>query len=124
GQARHADLPNIAEALRDLGSEQFFRLESSLRVLSMHVLKWDCQPSRRSRSWALTIKIQRNAVRRLLDRSSSLKSRLAEAMISAFEDARIDAAKETGLDEAVFPLACPYSFDDLMTREMAWPPQD
>ncbi len=30
----------------------------------------------------------------------------------------------TGLAYEVFPVACPYSVDEIMTREIAWPPQD
>jgi hypothetical protein len=37
-------------------------------------------------------------------------------MTRAYRGARIDAAKETGLDEAEFPDSCPYSFDDMVSR--------
>jgi len=33
--------------------------------------------------------------------------------------ARVEAAKETGLDEAEFPETCPYSFDDITTRSFS-----
>jgi hypothetical protein len=58
------DLENIAEELRSLGSEQEHRLESSYRVLLMHLLKWVHQPQRRGRSWRATIVRERiNAAR-------------------------------------------------------------
>jgi hypothetical protein len=46
----------------------------------------------------------------------SLKPRIDEAIARAYRRARIEAAKETGLDEDTFPTACPYAFDDLMSR--------
>jgi hypothetical protein len=42
-----------------------------------------------------------------------LKPRINEAIARAYRRARIEAAKETGLDEATFPATCPYSFDDI-----------
>src|SRR5437764_12038298 len=66
-QARHVrdgrwdalDRDNLAEEIESLGREQFNKLESALRVLMTHMLKWDHQPSRRSRSWSLSIEAQR-----------------------------------------------------------------
>src|SRR5919201_1038211 len=66
-QARHVregrwesvDRENLAEEIESLGREQFNKLESAFRVLLIHFLKWDHQPSKRSRSWALSIDVQR-----------------------------------------------------------------
>src|SRR3954463_5198548 len=53
------DRENLAEEIESLGREQFNKLESALRVLLVHFLKWDHQPERRSRSWVLSIDGQR-----------------------------------------------------------------
>ncbi len=45
-----------------MGREQFNKLESALRVLLTHMLKWDHQPEKRSRSWSLSIRDQRLAL--------------------------------------------------------------
>ena len=66
-QARHLregrfealDCDNLAEEIESLGREQFNKLVSALRVLMVHMLKWDHQPSLRSRSWVLSIQEQR-----------------------------------------------------------------
>jgi Domain of unknown function DUF29 len=123
-QARHLresrlealDRDNLAEEIESLGREQFNKLVSALRVLMAHMLKWDHQPARRSRSWVLSIKQQRFEVNNVLDDNPGLKPRVAEAIARAYRGARIDAAKETGLDEMEFPANCPYSFDDIMSR--------
>ena len=47
---------NVAEEVESSGREQFSKLESAFRVLLLHVLKWDHQPARRSRSWILRSK--------------------------------------------------------------------
>jgi hypothetical protein len=114
------DRDNLAEEIESLGREQFNKLGSALRVLLLHLLKWDHQPERRSRSWDLSIKEQRIAVQDVLDDNPGLHPRIPEALARAYRRARIEAAKETGLDENAFPETCPYSFDEAMTRKNAW----
>jgi hypothetical protein len=66
-QARHLregrfealDRDNLAEEIESSGREQFNKLVSALRMLMVHILKWDHQPSLRSRSWVLSIQEQR-----------------------------------------------------------------
>ena len=113
------DRDNLAEEIESLGREQFSKLESALRVLLLHLLKWDHQPERRSRSWELSIKEQRIAVQDVLDDNPGLRPRIPEALARGYRRARIEAAKETGLDEHVFPETCPYAFDEAMTRHPA-----
>jgi hypothetical protein len=99
-----------------LGREQFNKLVSALRLLMLHMLKWDHQTALRSRSWVLSIEEQRLEIADVLADNPGLRPRVAEAIARAYRRARIEAAKETDLDETVFPPACPYSFDDIMSR--------
>jgi len=125
-QARHVrdgrwdavDRENLVEEIESLGREQFNKLESALRVLMLHMLKWDHQPQKRSRSWALTVRTQRLEVEDVLSDNPSLKPRIAEAMARGYRKARVEAAKETELDEHVFPTSCPYDWDEIMGREL------
>jgi hypothetical protein len=118
GRAAEADHENIAEELTDLGREQFHKLESAYRVLLVHLLKWDFQEEKRTRSWAITVAIQRNHARRVLEDNPGLKSRINEARGRAYRDARLEAAAETGLKIATFPAECPYTLDAMMTRDI------
>lgn len=45
------DLPHVIEEIADLGNEQRHAVESHLRILLAHLLKWRYQPQRRRRSW-------------------------------------------------------------------------
>jgi hypothetical protein len=110
------DRDNLAEEIESLGGEQFNKLVSALRVAMLHMLKWDHQPALRSRSWVLSIEEQRLEIADVLDDNPGLKPRIAEAMARAYRRARIEAARETGLDEAAFAAVCPYSFDDVTSR--------
>src|SRR5271154_5183784 len=124
-QARHLrqsrldalDRDNLAEEIESLGREQFNKLVGALRVLIAHMLKWDHQPSMRSRSWVLSIEEQRWEIADVLSDNPGLRPRIGEAIARAYRRARIEAAKETGLDEATFPEACGYSFEDATTRK-------
>src|SRR6266446_2582992 len=102
-QWTHVDRGNVAEEIESLGREQFNKLESAFRVLLLHMLKWDHQPRKRSRSWVLSIKQQRLEIE--------------EALFRAYRKARLDAAKETDLDETIFPARCPYGFEELISRD-------
>src|SRR5262245_39544873 len=85
GRISEADALNLAEEIDDVGSEQYDKLESALRIILLHLLKWDRQPERRSRSWALSIAIQRKHVLKVLRKNPGLKPFADEAVADAFE---------------------------------------
>lgn len=126
-QARHLregrfgalDRDNLAEEIESAGAEQFNKLVSALRVLMVHFLKWDHQPSLPSRSWVPSIEEQRLEIADVLSDNPGLKPRIGEAVSRAYRRARIEAAKETGLDEPAFAETCPYSFDDILSRKFS-----
>ncbi|MFF8799744.1 MULTISPECIES: DUF29 family protein [unclassified Methylobacterium] len=123
GQFAALDALNLAEEIEDLGGEIYNRMESALRITLMHLLKWDHQPEKRTRSWHLSIRNGRLDAEEVLERHPSLKRRLPGALAKAYRRARIDAAGETGLDEDVFPAECPYTFEAIMNRPVPWPPE-
>ena len=126
-QARHVrdghwtavDRENLAEEIESLGREQFNKLASALRVLMLHMLKWDHQPRKRSRSWAVSIAAQRIEIEDVLADNPGLRPRISEAMARAYRQARTLAAKETGLKEARFPAMCQYEWDDIVSRNFS-----
>jgi hypothetical protein len=110
------DLDNLAEEIESLGKSQFASLVSALRIVLMHMLKFDHQRERATRSWALSIAEHRRRVSFELRDSPGLKSRLGEAIERAYDLGRIEASRETGLPLKQFPEACPYSLDQIMNR--------
>src|SRR5437868_60870 len=88
GRWEAVDRDNLAEEIESLGREQFNKLESALRVLLIHLLKWDHQPSKRSRSWMLSIKAQRLELEDVLDDNPGLTPRIEEAVARAYRKAR------------------------------------
>jgi hypothetical protein len=117
GRLDAIDRENVAEEIESLGREQFNKLESALRVLLIHILKWDHQPNLRSRSWTLSIAAQRVEIDDIIGDNPGLKPRIDEAVGRAYRKARIAAARETDLELETFPERCPYGWDDIINRE-------
>jgi hypothetical protein len=116
GRLNEIDADNIAEELADVGASERARLDSILRVLVMHMLKWDQQPDFRTPSWVYSIKEQRHRYGKLMVKNPGLKSYQDESLESMFPIARSWAAAETHFDESEFPATCPYSWDELLER--------
>lgn len=114
------DLLRLAEEIEDLGKSEYAQLQNALALLMQHMLKWDHQPERPSRSWCLTIREQRRRIARTMRDSPSLKPSWSKAVAEAYEDAVDRAADETGLPDEAFPPACPYDDDALTTRPFTW----
>ena len=108
------DWQNLQEEIQSLGRHEYRELIGRLGVLIGHLLKWEYQPEQRSRSWFLTIREQRRAIQRHLRQNPSLKSRITEAMLDAFETGVDLALRETNLPLRTFPEDCPYLFDDII----------
>ncbi|ODN41571.1 DUF29 domain-containing protein [Piscirickettsia litoralis] len=117
GKFKDADIQHIAEELESLGASEKNALKSHLAVLIMHLLKWEYQPNRQSRSWSLTIANQRDDVKDVLEDNPSLKSKVDDILIKAYRKAHREAQKETGFSANVFPATCPYTFEQLLDEE-------
>lgn len=79
-QWNQLDLPNLIEEIESLGKQQRQELRNRLSILIGHLLKWEYQPDRRSRSWLATLRIQRREVQNLLKENPSLQLDLQEAL--------------------------------------------
>lgn len=113
GHLNELDIENLIEEIESMGRSEKRALESRLTVLLAHLLKWQYQPSRRGKSWQLTCEGQRINFENVLDDNPSLKTQLDTVLIRAYAKARIEAAKETGLDKDVFPPACPWEWHQI-----------
>lgn len=105
------DIENLAEEIESLGKQDQRELVSHLKILIAHLLKWEFQPTHRSRSWVFTIREQREEIEDLLERSPSLKPYLSEAIEKAYKRAITLAAKETGMRLREFPSEVNYTWE-------------
>jgi hypothetical protein len=113
----------VAEEIESVGKSESRELDSRATVLLAHLLKWMFQPSHRGASWEITIKRERLQISRHLARNPSLDARKLTALAEAYDVARLDAAQETGLPEALFPLEPPFPLEAALDPDF-WPEGD
>jgi hypothetical protein len=103
------DLENLIEEIESLGRSERNKLVSSLRLIYHHLLKWQFQPKKRTRSWSNTISRERNNISYYIEDTPSLKNLLEDVVVlnKAYQRGRQDAIRETGITH--LPEACPYS---------------
>ena len=116
GRVDALDLDNIAEELGDVGLNEYYRLQSAIEIVVLHMLKWDHQAERRSRSWALSIAERRERARIQLRKSPGLKTSLDEVRNNAFRLGRVGAARQMKRPAKTLPAECPYTGDDILNR--------
>ncbi|QVL47149.1 MAG: DUF29 domain-containing protein [Thiocapsa sp.] len=120
GRFESLDVENIAEELEDLGRSEKRALASHLRVLLLHLLKWQAQPARRGPSWRRSIRNARQEIEEIVAESPSLAQRLPEMIEQAYPKALESAIDETGLPSSRFQPRCPYRQDELLSPTF-WP---
>ena len=105
------DWENLIEEIESLGRSEQNKLISSLRLIYQHLLKWQYQPSKRSKSWSDTIGRERDNVSYYIEDTPSLKNLLQDtiALTKAYQRGRRDAMRETGIIN--LPQNCPYSIE-------------
>ena len=108
------DIENLAEEIESLGKQVRQELRNRLGVLLGHLLKWEFQPSKRSKSWFITMRGQRREIRDLLDENPSLKPYLPEALEKAYKDGLDLAVRETSLTDEDFPDQCLYTIEQVL----------
>jgi hypothetical protein len=119
-RARRADCldwDHLAEEIEWMVGRDRRELKNRLRIILLHLLKWQSQPGKRGASWRKSLRTQRRHIQDLLQESPSLRRLVPELMREAFPDAVKDAADETGLPRDGFPVDCPYAADDVLTEE-------
>jgi len=117
GDFKHLDIVNLVEEIESLGKQERRALESRLGILIGHLLKWDYQPEKRSKSWRATIREQRREILQLLKENPSLKPYLVEAIAQAHESGLDLVVKETPLDYGDLPENCRYTSEQLFNPD-------
>ena len=120
GKFDKVDLGNLIEELHIMSARERRELINRLRILMMHMLKWQYQPAYRGRSWELTICNQRDELATHLEDNPSLTSRIPESLLKAYPLAKRDAEKETGIHGKNFPADCPWTYEQIMNADF-WP---
>jgi len=117
GALRQLDLPHLIEEVEDMGISQKHAIVNNLVVVVMHLLKYQFQPKRRSRSWRLSILEHRRRIKRRISDSPSLLRYAGQQFDDVYQDARKEASVETGLKLSRFPEQCPWTLEQVLDQE-------
>jgi hypothetical protein len=117
GRVDDLDLIHLAEYLSDMAGRDRREVESRLVVLLAHLLRWDYQPDRRSRSWRAAVIEQRQELEGLASRGV-LRNHASDVLARAYLKAIERAAAERGIAADRFPARCPYTVDQLLSVEL------
>jgi hypothetical protein len=117
GKLPEVDMVNLIEELEAMGRSEKSAIESNLRILLMHLLKYKYQSEKRTNSWLFTIREHRKRLRNDFKNSPSLKRYFLEVFQECYQDARELAADETGLSINTFPVESPFSQEDTLNPD-------
>jgi Domain of unknown function DUF29 len=111
------DWDHLAEELESMVGRDQRELKNRLRIILLHLLKWQAQPARRGASWRKSLRTQRRHIRDLLQQSPSLRCHVSGLMQEAYADAVKDAVDESGLPADRFPSDCPFTRADALAED-------
>jgi len=110
------DIENLAEEIESMGRSEKKELESFLKILFLHLLKWKHQKDYQGKkSWLRSIIEHRKRAKKQINNNPSLKSYLSEISIDAYGIAVVEASQETGLDPDIFPDEMPFTLEETLT---------
>jgi hypothetical protein len=119
-RARRADgldWEHLAQEIEWMVGRDRRELKNRLRVILLHLLKWQAQSAKRGASWRKSLRTQRRHIKDLLQESPSLRWFVPDLVHEAYPDAVKDAVDETGLPAGHFPRTCPYAPDDVLDED-------
>jgi Domain of unknown function DUF29 len=113
GKWQALDIENLVQEIESLGKQEKRELENRLGILIGHLLKWIYQPKQQSKSWQITIRVQRRQVQRHIEQNPSLKSYLSEAIAVGYDLGLELFFKETQLLDVDLPEECPFTVEQI-----------
>ncbi|CCQ63979.1 DUF29 domain-containing protein [Crocosphaera watsonii] len=108
------DLDNLLDEIESLGKREKKAIKSKLRIVILHLLKWNYQVNKRSQSWIYSIAEHRQRLYDDFETSPSLKRYCQDIFLQVYQEGRKLAAKETGLSLNHFPETCPFSLENIL----------
>lgn len=114
GRFAEVDIENVAEEIDDVAKSEMRAFRSNIESILVHVLKWQYQPTRRCRSWELSIIEHRHRVDETILDSASIAAQWDEVVGRAYRLARLRAARETGMPLLNLPEECPYDRKEIL----------
>ncbi len=133
------DIENLIEELDDMGDQSVSKLTSYIKVLLIHLLKYNYQKTvlkdpwvedRVTHTWLSSIVGPRDDIETILEKNPNLKNKIDKCLSDGYKKAKKLAIKEMNiyirieknkLNDKSFPDTCPWSFDQIVTED--WLPE-
>jgi hypothetical protein len=112
------DWDNVAEEIESLARSDRREIRNRLAVICEHLLKWEYQPTGRSRSWRGSVREARRQIADLIEESPSLQPYPATRLAWAYGHGREKAEDDAGLLD--LPPDCPWTVEQLLDPAF-WP---
>ncbi len=108
---------NVLESLAEaMGRSERKAVSSQLTRLMLHIIKWRCQPEKRSASWVISV---RSARREIADSQEEMPSLNRDFLLSiwdkCFASAKQDARDEMGKKPEITSLSWAEVFEEIYT---------
>jgi hypothetical protein len=117
GKFDQLDLENIISELGYQVRKDKRQVAHRMTGLLSHLLKYQYQPQRISKSWLHTLRNHRDKIDAILKQMPSLRPQLEEYVMDAYPRAVKEAARETRLPVSAFPRKCPYTVTQILDEE-------
>ena len=117
GRLRELDVANLLEEVESMGNSDKLALSSNLVVILLHLLKWQYQPNKRTRSWEKSIAEHRRRLDECFEISPSLKRYYLQTFDKCYQNARKQAKIETRLPLESFPVDSPFTPEQVLDED-------
>lgn len=117
GQFSQLDIENLVEEIESMSRSEKNALKSNLIIVFLHLLKWQYQPDKRSRSWKSSIFEHRRRLHESLKNSPSLKPFFESCFCECYQYGRKKASIETDLSLTAFPSESPFTMDEILDED-------
>ena len=106
-------LENLVESM---GRSEKRAVSSQLTRLMLHIIKWKCQPEKRSPSWVISIRSARREIADSQEEMPSLNQEFLESIWDkCFASAKRDARDEMGKKPEIIALSWDEVFEEIYT---------
>lgn len=114
------DLENLIEELEGYMRKEKREVDSRLRVLQKHLLKYQYQPQRISSSWISTINEQRSEIESALSDMPSLRPAVKDYVAKNYPKSVRETIRENRLPPSIFPEHNPFTVRQILDEDF-WP---
>ena len=87
-------------------------LKNRLRIILLHLLKWQAQPGKRGASWRKSLRTQRRHIKDLLKRAPASAGWYRSSCVKPIQTPSRTRSTRRACRPTNFPADCPYAPDD------------